>query len=365
MTVSTFPPIFDGHNDTVMKLMKQGTSFFEANQGWHIDLPKSRAGGLGGGFFAVYISDPEVMQIQLDAEAAGRDPMQAMREHFEAVKDRTEWPDPMPLDYAQSHALAMLGRLLNIERNSDGACKVVRTAGELQTCLDTGVFAILLHFEGAEPLDSDGRALEVFYAAGLRSVGLTHSRRNIYTEGVPFTFGRSPDTGPGLNELGKELVRQLNAKRVMIDLSHITERGFWDVAELTDAPLVATHSNAWELCKMPRNLTDRQLRAIGETRGVAGLNFMTAFLAADGSAESALPLGVMVDHIDSMVEKAGIDCVAFGSDFDGALVSDELGDASGLPKLMQALKGRGYSNDELMKLAHANWVRVLRETWGE
>ena len=365
MAVSRFPLIFDGHNDPVMKLVQPGASFFESNQGWHVDLPKSLAGGLGGGFFAVYISDPEVMQIQRDAEAAGRDPMEAMREHFDAIKDRTEWPDPMPLDYAQHHALAMLGTLLKVERDSDGACKVVRTAGELQACLDAGTFAILLHFEGAEPLDPEGRALEVFYAAGLRSVGLTHSRRNIYTEGVPFTFGRSPDTGPGLNELGKDLVRQLNAKRVMIDLSHITEQGFWDVAELSDAPLVATHSNAWGLCNMPRNLTDRQLQAIGETRGMAGLNFMTAFLAADGSTEAELPLSVMVDHIDYMVEKAGIDCVALGSDFDGALVPTELGDASGLPKLMETLRSRGYSDEELAKLAHGNWVRVLRETWGE
>lgn len=348
-----------------MKLMSPGTSFFERTEGLHVDLPKAREGGLGGGFFAVYVTDPQVAELRREAEAAGQDVAEVMRAYFDSIKDQTEWPEPMPLDYAQSQALAMLGRLLKLEAESDGACRVVRTAGELQRALDEGTFAILLHFEGAEPLDPEGRALEVFYAAGLRSVGLTHSRRNIYTEGVPFTFGSTPDTGPGLNELGKELVRQLNAKRVMIDLSHITERGFWDVAELSTAPLVATHSNAWELSKTPRNLTDRQLQAIGETRGVAGLNYMTGFLAADGSASEDLPIAVMVDHIDYMVEKAGIDCVALGSDFDGAVMPAELGDAAGLPKLMRALEERGYTPDDLTKLAHGNWVRVLRETWGE
>jgi membrane dipeptidase len=346
--------------------MRPGVSFFERNDpSVHIDLPKARAGGLGGGFFAVYISDPVVAAMLARARAAGRDETEVMREHFEQVRDQTEWPEPMPLDYAQAQALAMLGRLIALEREADGTCRIVRTAAELQEALDEGTFAILLHFEGAEPLDPEGRALEVFYAAGLRSIGLTHSRRNIYTEGVPFKFGVSPDTGPGLNQLGEELVRQLNARRIMIDLSHITERGFWDVAEITDAPLVATHSNAWELSKSPRNLTDRQLQAIGETRGVAGLNFMTGFLAADGSGSPDLPISVMVDHIDYMVEKAGVDCVALGSDFDGATMPAELEDAAGLPKLMQALQDRGYSDADLIKIAHGNWVRVLRDTWGE
>src|SRR5690606_37825077 len=145
-----------------------------------------------------------------------------------------------------------------VEQQSEGQVKIVRTAAELEECLADGTFAMELHFEGAEPFDFDGYALDVFHAAGLRSVGLTHSRRNRFTEGVPFAFPSSPDTGAGLNEHGKELVRQLNARKILIDLSHITEQGFWDVAELTDAPLVCTHSNVWELCKSPRNLTDKQ-----------------------------------------------------------------------------------------------------------
>jgi membrane dipeptidase len=223
---------------------------------------------------------------------------------------------------------------------------------------------MLLHFEGAEPLDPDGHALEVFYAAGLRSVGLTHSRRNRFAQGVPFKFPHSPDTGPGLTEEGKALVKQLNRRKVMIDLAHITERGFWDVAEITDAPLVATHSNSHALTASPRNLTDRQLGAIRQSRGVAGLNFHVGFLREDGGRDAEMPITRMVEHLDYMVERTGIDCVALGSDFDGAVMPAGLKDAAGLPRLMQALVDRGYKGDDLGKLAHGNWVRVLRETWG-
>lgn len=356
--MSGFPPIFDGHNDTILSMMTTGRSFFERSDQGHIDLPRAREGGLGGGFFAVYIVDPVVNQLRSGSP-------EEIERAMTIYADESTWPEPMPLDYAQSNALECLGRLLNVEQESNGAVKVIRTAAELQQCLDDGTFAMLLHFEGAEPLDFDGYALEVFYAAGLRSVGLTHSRRNRFTQGVPFKFPSSPDTGAGLNEHGKELVRQLNRRKVAIDLSHITEQGFWDVAAITDAPLIATHSNAWGLSQTPRNLTDKQMAAIKESNGIAGLNFHVGFLREDGANDADTPIARMVDHIEYMVERMGIDCVGMGSDFDGATMPAELKDASGLPKLMQALADRGYGQEELRKLAHGNWVRVLRATWGE
>jgi membrane dipeptidase len=352
-----YPPIFDGHNDTILSLTQTGRSFFERSDAGHIDLPRAREGGLGGGFFAVYIRDPAMPDTNVT------DPAQAAA-MLRTYGDEKSWPEPMSLEYAQSAALNLLGRLLEIDQASAGTTKIVRTAADLRLCLDTGVFAMLLHLEGAEPLDPDGHALEVFHAAGLRSVGLTHSRRNRFAQGVPFKFPHSPDTGPGLTEAGKELVRQLNRRRVMVDLSHITEGGFWDVAAMTDAPLVATHSNAHALTPSPRNLTDRQLDAIRESRGVAGLNFHVGFLREDGGRDPNTPIARMVEHIDYMVGRMGIDCVALGSDFDGATMPAELKDAAGLPKLMGALADRGYTGEDLRKLTHGNWVRVLRETWG-
>jgi membrane dipeptidase len=150
----------------------------------------------------------------------------------------------------------------------------------------------------------------------------------------------------------------------MIDLSHINEQGFWDVARLSTAPLVATHSNAHALCPSPRNLTDKQLAAIRESDGMVGLNFHVGFLRADGESNVDTPLDTMVAHIDHLVEHLGIDRVGFGSDFDGATMPRELPDASRLPLLIAALGRRGYDEVSLRKLGHENWVRVLEKTWG-
>ena len=359
MTSSTQagPPIFDGHNDTVLSLMKTGRSFFERSDTGHIDLPRAREGGLGGGFFAVYIADPAVAT----SDTATKQGLEAAMSRY---ADERTWPEPMALEYAEAQAVELLGRLLHVIRTSDGQAAAVRTAAELEAYLDGGTFAMLLHLEGAEPLDPDGRALETFYAAGVRSVGLTHSRRNRYATGVPFKFPSSPDTGAGLTDPGRALVRQLNARRVMIDLSHINEKGFWDVAKISNAPLVCTHSNAHALSASARNLTDRQLDAIKDSGGIAGLNFHVGFLREDGARSTDTPIARMVEHIEYMVERMGIDHVGLGSDFDGATMPIELKDAAGLPRLMAALRARAHTDADVAKLAHGNWVRVLRETWG-
>jgi len=352
------PPIFDGHNDTVLSMIKTGRSFFERSETGHIDLPRAREGGLGGGFFAVYIPDPAPPAEDVRSRTA------TLESSMNRYADESTWPEPMSLEYAASQAVELLGRLLHVIETSEGQVAAVRTAAELQTCLDRGTFAMLLHFEGAEPLDPDGRALETFYAAGVRSVGLTHSRRNRYATGVPFKFPSSPDTGPGLTDLGRALVRQLNARRVMIDLSHINEKGFWDVAKISRAPLVCTHSNAHTLSASARNLTDRQMDAIKDSGGIAGLNFHVGFLREDGGRSTDTPIARMVEHIENMTERMGIDHVALGSDFDGATMPAELRDAAGLPRLVAALAARGHTEADLVKLAHGNWVRVLRATWG-
>jgi membrane dipeptidase len=257
----------------------------------------------------------------------------------------------------------MTALLFRIEAESGGQVKVVRAADELAACLRDGVLAAILHFEGAEPIDTELNALEVFYQAGLRSLGLVWSRPNAFAHGVPFAFPRSPDTGPGLTDAGRELVRACNRLGIMIDLSHLNEQGFWDVARLSDAPLVATHSNVHALCQASRNLTDKQLDAIRESDGMVGLNFAVGFLREDGKNEADTPIDVMVRHIDYLTERLGIDRVGFGSDFDGAKMPQELGDAAGLPRLVAALRDRGYDDAVLRKIAHENWLRVLRKTW--
>lgn len=368
MSSTGFPPIFDGHNDTIISLAGEGfdgpggRSFFERSEKGHIDLPRAREGGLGGGFFAVLArgkSPSEDASMTTDSESLT---VKDIGTSFDAEHG---WPPPIPLEEAQSDALIRLGTLFRLEKESNGQVKIVRTAAELQECLDNGTFAIELHFEGADPLDPEGKALEVFYAAGLRSVGITHFRQNIYAAGVPNVFGSTPDIGPGLTDAGKELVRQCNRLRVLVDLSHANEKTFWDVEAISDAPLVATHSNVWSLTNHPRNLTDTQLDAIKERHGIVGLNYHVGFLGTSGDDwNDDLPLSRMAEHVAYLADRMGIDCVGLGSDFDGAMMPRDLKDAAGLPKLMQALRDQGFDDAALAKIAHQNWVRVLGETWG-
>ncbi len=339
-------PVFDGHNDVLLQLYRAGreheSSFFKRNDTGHIDLPRALEGGFGGGFFAVFVPNDRA------------NPLATMPDGL---------PPALELAYAQQMAISVSAVLFRLESASEGRFKVVRTARELAGCLDSGVVSAVLHFEGAEPIDTDLDALEVFYRAGLRSLGLVWSRPNAFAHGVPFKFPCTPDTGPGLTQAGRELVRACNRLGILVDLSHLNEQGFWDVARISEAPLVATHSNAYNLCAFTRNLTDRQLDAIRESDGMVGVNFGVYFLRDDGGRDLDTPLEVIVRHVDYLVERLGIARVGFGSDFDGASVPIELGDVAGLPRLVAALRKSGYDEASLRKLAYENWIRVLSKTW--
>jgi membrane dipeptidase len=240
---------------------------------------------------------------------------------------------------------------------------VVRTIDDLRACVRDGVLAAVIHFEGAEAIDPDLDALEFFYAAGLRSLGPVWSRPNDFGEGVPYLFPHSPDTGPGLTDHGKDLVRACNRLGIVVDVSHINERGFWDIAGLTDRPLVATHSNAHALTPSPRNLTDRQLDAIKESDGIVGVNFYVGFLRADGADVADTPISRIVEHFRYLADRIGIDHVGFGADLDGALIPTTVGDVAGLPRVLEALSAAGFDPPALAKLTHENWLRVLGDTW--
>src|SRR5690606_18816193 len=309
-------------------------------------------GGLAGAFFAVF--PPARTVPGAPATFTRRDgttarPVPPVVERAEAV-DATN---------------AMVSQLLRWDADPERRVRLVRSVADIEAAMADGALAAILHFEGAEAIDLDLAALDVYHAAGLRSLGIVWSRANAFGYGVPFAFPSSPDVAPGLTAHGVRLVKRCNELRIMLDLSHISERGFWDVADLSEAPLVATHSNAHAVCPSPRNLTDAQLAAIAGTQGLVGLNFNTGFLAPDGSSDPELPLEVMVRHVDHLVDKLGIDGVALGSDLDGATMPAAIGDVAGMQRLLVALQDAGYDQDSLEKIAYRNWLRVLRLTWGE
>ena len=257
------------------------------------------------------------------------------------MPDPTETPYALPLPEPIPHEEA--ARIA--EELFDALCAPAGRARDSADDFRAGQVTAIVHMEGAEPIAPDLSNLERWYERGLRSIGLVWSRPNDFAEGVPFRFPSSPDTGPGLTAAGRELVRACNRLGILVDLSHLNEAGFWDVAALSDAPLVATHSNAHALCAASRNLTDAQLDAIRDSNGVVGVNFAVTFLREDGSLVPETPITEIVRHVDYLVERMGIDHVAFGSDFDGAVVPEELGGAAGLPKLVDALRAAGYDDD--------------------
>jgi membrane dipeptidase len=349
-------PIFDGHNDVLLRMRTSGRDFFSRSDEGHLDLPRAREGGLAGGFCAIFV--PSTREVAPEVTP------QETRAIVDSAPDEDHMPPTPALEVAQSAVLEMIGRLYRLEEESDGGLTVTRTADEIERCIRDGVFAALMHIEGAEAIDPEFFALEALHRAGLRSLGLVWSRPNLYGHGVPFKYGVSPDTGPGLTEAGKQLVQACNRLRIMVDLSHLNERGFWDVAEISDAPLVATHSNAHAIAPATRNLTDRQLDAIRDSDGMVGVNFAVYFLRSDGSHDPDTPLSAIVRHVQYLAERVGIDRVGFGSDFDGAGIPRELGDVSGLPRLVEALRQAGFDDAALRKVTHENWIRVLRATWG-
>jgi membrane dipeptidase len=243
--------------------------------------------------------------------------------------------------------------------------RVVRGTKDLDRSLDDGRVAAVLSLEGAEAIDRDLAALDPWYEAGLRALGIVWSRPNDFGHGVPFRFPSSPDTGPGLTPAGERLVRRCGELGIMVDVSHLNERGFWDVARVTGAPLVASHSGAHALCPSSRNLTDEQLDAIGTTGGLVGIVFAVAFVRADGADDADTPLEAIVAHARHVADRIGVDHVGLGSDFDGARIPATLGDVTGLPRLLDALRDGGFTADEVERIAWRNWRRVLGATWSE
>lgn len=351
MTANT-PLIFDGHNDVLTKLYRAGgvsqvPQFLSGYDG-AIDAPKAKTGGFGGGFFAVYVPS----MIDFDDK------------YEEMSKDAYDLPLPDPIDCedALSVAVTQIAILLELERQ--GALHICRTVAELRDCLNRGVMAAIFHIEGAEAIDPDLHALDMFHAAGLRSLGPVWSRPTIFGSGVPFRYPSGPDIGDGLTDLGLRLIRKCNSLKIMVDLSHLNEKGFWDVVRHSDSPLVATHSNAHAICPHARNLTDDQLRAIAESDGMVGLNFAAAFLRSDGKMLADVPLEQILRHLDHLISVLGEERVGLGSDYDGAVVPDILSDVTGLPRLRQAMIEHGYGEALAKKLCHENWLRVLEKTWG-
>jgi membrane dipeptidase len=337
--------VFDGHNDALTRT--DHARIATGRSSGHVDVPRMRAGGMRGGIFAVFTPSSRMRKTPLRRRGGV-----------------LEFKPASPVDHrrAAAHATAAAGRLLAMDRT--GSMRVARDIAAVDAAkVDDGPPVAVLHLEGAEAIDPALESLDAWYAAGLRSLGPAWSRPNAFAHGVPFRFPSSPDTGPGLSAAGRELVERCAELGILVDVSHLNEAGFWDIARLEVGPLVASHSGVHALAASSRNLTDAQLDAIAASGGLVGIVFACAFLRADFADDPDTPLQLIVDHARYVAERIGVAHVALGSDFDGATVPTELGDASGLPRLVTALGEAGFAPDEVAAIAWENWRRVLAAWW--
>ncbi|MFG6149580.1 dipeptidase [Halobacillus sp. B23F22_1] len=348
-------PVFDGHNDTLLNLYMNydasAEQFFQEINGGHIDYSRAQKAGLRGGFFAIF--PPPYAGLSVP------DPEDYLMEEGYDVP----LPEEVDAEACKRVTDHMIDLLYRMESSSNHNFKVVTNFDRLRETFAHNQLAAVLHFEGAEAINPDLSNLENYYQKGLRSLGLVWSRPNAFAQGVPYRYPSTGDIGPGLTKAGKSLVKKCNQLGIMLDTSHLNEKGFWDVVSVSDAPIVATHSNSYSLCPISRNLTDEQLNAIRASQGVVGVTYSVNMLRSDGKMNRDTSLQEIVRHIRYIVDLIGVEHVALGSDFDGTTLPNELKDVTGVPKVVDLLRKEGFTLEEVHKIASQNWMSVLKKTW--
>lgn len=285
----------------------------------HVDLPRLREGGVDCQVFAL-----------------------------SSARDRTP-------PYALRTALDMIDVFYRECERNLGAVQPVYNHDDILEAAEAGRVAAMLSIEGADVIEGRISMLSVFHRLGVRMVGLVHSLRNLLADGVG-----DARTGGGLSELGVQAVEELDRLGMIIDVSHINDRGFWDVLDIAKGPIIASHSNSRAVCAHPRNMTDDMIKALAERGGVLGMNFAPSFVHPTNPCVSTL-----VDHIDHIFDLVGSDHVGLGSDFDG-IPSTPVGleDVTRMPNITEELIERGYGQEDLKKILGLNHLRVIKKVIG-
>jgi len=311
--------VVDTHVDTLLAAVHGIRSLGVRSHSGHVDFPRLREGGVDVQFFAHYIEP----------------------------------------DYKPDRGLLRFMQIADVfyrevEENSDIA-QVALSARDIQRITWEGRIACILAVEGAEAMQGDLSVLRMLHRLGVRCIGLTWNQRNQLADGVG-----EMRTGGGLTTLGVKAVREMNRLGIIVDVSHLSDPGFWDVVDCTDQPFIATHSNARSVCDHPRNLTDEQIDSLAERGGVMGMNFAPAFVDAKRAT-----LDRVLDHVDYISDRVGPAHVGLGSDFDGIRDTPEgLEDVTRMPRITEGLLERGYSDDDVQAILGENFLRVCREVWG-
>jgi len=252
--------------------------------------------------------------------------------------------------------LKMIDLAYSIAQDHDDWLELVSDSKGFERVRRADKMAAVLSLENGIAVEDDISLLRIFHRLGVRLMSLTWNHRNRLGDGVG-----KPRSRRGLTKFGREVVGEMERLGIIIDVSHLNEQTFWDVMESTGGPVVATHSNAYSVRPYPRNLTDDQIRAIANRKGFIGLNFCSVFLRKSTRATIA----DVITHARHIATIGGPDVVAIGSDFDG--ISDPptgLEHIGKLGALLKQLERVGFSQNEIRKLAHGNFLRVFRAVCG-
>jgi len=313
--------VFDGHCDTILEVVNHKRTLEKKSTTGHLDIPRMKEGGVDVQFFAVFIE--------------------------EIYKP----------DRSLKRTLQLIDCLYReIEKNQDDI-SLVTNYNQIKEANRTGKIAAVLSIEGGEALEGDLAVLRVLYKLGVRLLTLTWNQRNQIADGI----GES-QTGSGLTEFGLKVIDEMNDLRMLIDVSHLSEAGFWDVIKRSKAAIVASHSNCYALCPHLRNLKDEQIKALADKDGVIGITFVPNFLTQEKRKTTVKDV---VKHIDYLVEKVGVDYVGLGSDFDGTDgLPLGLEGVDKIPNITEGLLDRGYKEREIEKILGGNFLRVFKEVVG-
>jgi len=351
----------DSHIDTVQRVLVMGEDLGKRWDAGHVDIPRLQEGGTHAPFFAlwvpVYFPGAEAVRRTLDL----RDAMQSV---LDTHKDQME---------------------------------LATTAADIRRIVKAGKISVFLTVEGGHTIDDDLRVLRMYYQLGVRSMTLTHSRNNNWADSAT-----DKPVHNGLTDFGREVVREMNRLGMLVDVSHVADKTFYDTLSVTSKPVIVSHSSMRAISPVPRNVTDEMLWALAKNGGVIGISFGEGFINPkdaealesaiktettgpaltgraldDYAAEDvrnlfgtrvkvAATVADVADHIDHAVRIAGIDHVGIGSDFDGVSgPPNGLDDVSKMPALIEVLLERGYAERDVKKILGENYLRVIREVTGK
>jgi len=355
--------VLDTHDDTTQRFFSKKFDLGKRNPDGHIDIPRMKEGGMNAIFFSIWI----------DGRTMGPPAIQKALDQIDAVHE-------------------------NVRKNSKDMM-FARTAADVRKAHAEGKIAALIGVEGGHMIGNDIRMVRVFSDLGVRYMTLSHFYNDEWADS-----STDKPAHNGLTDYGKEIVREMNRQGVMVDISHVSDKTFYDALEVSKAPLIASHSSCPAICNHPRDMTDEMIKALAAKGGVIQINYEKSFIdeayrqasekvsggvvamfdqlkkqcgddeecfgkkmnemEKQATAEGKLPhvsWEKIVDHIDHVVKLVGADHVGLGSDFDGATMPEGMDDCTQLPKITEALMRKGYSDDDIRKILGGNLLRVMEQ----